>query len=328
MSNVFNTPKEEPVNSQVQKSDAVAPMAKTDTADRIGLLMTEGQEKVHRNNILLRDLFAKTNIADLEEKIERRRALRMLDQDEFKERYAAFANEIQENPHALETVVEDEMKRVTGLDGDSLRKREAAYREVIPDAENHYVPVIGMVHAICGEDLHGKTIVEIGPGTEGRGALGYFSAHGAHAIGIDPGILGTDDAFPSVEHVNGCWEDIEEIMNGRKADIIYIHHMHPHPEQGGEFEGEQEKFEKHVTEAMDKVLVPTGAFINHNVWIDFSLDSQDFERLGYNKYNFGGSCEGRTPDPMLLPRSYATNPQIEYSHQGTNLTVFQKSAGE
>lgn len=117
-----------------------------------------------------------------------------------------------------------------------------------------------------GEDMRGKTIVEIGPSREGIAVLGNFAKKGALVIAIDVQHPGSDtlEKYPEVKFHKGAWEDISEILEGETVDIIFVHYMHPHPESGGRFERNQEKFEEYITVEMDKLLPKGGIFINQN----------------------------------------------------------------
>ncbi|MDD4900825.1 MAG: hypothetical protein PHS62_01770 [Patescibacteria group bacterium] len=179
-----------------------------------------------------------------------------------------------------------------------------------------YVPDIALIHTLLGEDLSGRTIVEVGPGREGVAILAYLASRGAKTIAIDVEHPGDDflKKYPNVEFINDSWENIEECMKGRKADVIYTHNMHPNPEGGGRFENSKEDFEKHVSEAMDRVLVPGGAYIGHHVEADYVLSyAEDFIKTKGYKTNSFSSPLGSRDYMDDMKREISPKGSIEFS---------------
>lgn len=198
------------------------------------------------------------------------------------------------------------VNKAVGLDPETLLKRDrdatSFWKKLeAPEVMRNYsyVPDIAIIHTLLGEDLTGRTIVEVGSGDKGQVVLAYLASRGAKVIAVD--VKRSDSPeFPSVEYVYGRWEDIEKHMKGRKVDVIYTHNMHPNPQARGKFENpfdgsDKKDFEKHTAEVMDKILVPGGAYVGHSIGIDYVLNyPEDFKARGYKHSRFSSNLGTRT----------------------------------
>ena len=211
--------------------------------------------------------------------------------DEAEKRLGGNLNDLQLHYEFLSAWVEN---KNVGLDPESLLKTRNDYFGFLREREGWkegkeggtcYIPDIALIHKLFGDDLSGRTIVEVGPGREGIMVLGYLASCGAKVVAVDveyPGrIL---EEYPEVEFINGRWENIDKLLKDRKADIIYTHNMYPYPEQGGKFDRDQGAFEEHARQAMDKVLVPGGIYMGHSIESDYVL-TYDSMLTNFTKQN-------------------------------------------
>lgn len=199
---------------------------------------------------------------------------------------------------SLSELIETERNKIVGLDTENLKKIREEYGERYgkEKLETTYLPVIAMIERLLGEDMDGKTIVEIGTSREGFYTLNVFAEKGARTIAIDLNnpSPSTFTDFPEVEFHRGAWENITDILKDQKIDVVYVNYMYTFPEKGGRFEQvhpsqRREEFDAHITAGMDSLLNSGGLYINHNPsTIDSAYEGpfSTFEKLGYSKLSF------------------------------------------
>jgi hypothetical protein len=194
----------------------------------------------------------------------------------------------------LETHYEWQRNKNAGLDPDSLTGTRKKIFEFWGEKEDSnisttYYPDVALITRLYGNNLTGRTIIEVGPGREGISVLAYLASLGANTIAID--IQPFSENFlkehPNVKFLWGRWENLEKLVKDQKVDLIYTHNMHPNPEAGGEFDdgtnAGKKRFEEHTRQIMDRVLKPGGIYMGHHVESDFVLFYPP-EYIEQNKY--------------------------------------------
>jgi hypothetical protein len=271
---------------------------------------------------------------------ERYKELEKLSAQWDKETYLKIEDEIEKkyshNLETLEFILQWEILKQAGIDPENLEKmKEDMIKTLGPDSSfgvknSFYLTLIALASKFLEYNLKDRIIVEIGPGSEGNIALAYFAAKGAHAIGIDPNPKPDKRTEEhGVELVSNYWENIGEILHGRKADIIYFHHMTPNVDvASGKFRaGEAEKYNNFVIEEMNKVLVENGVIIQHNIDVDFRLVGRSLQKLGYTSTTFGEPQRDyrKREDPAIIEtfNNLRRGKTVFY-----RLTVWQKPKGE
>jgi hypothetical protein len=172
-----------------------------------------------------------------------------------------------------------------------------------------YAPVVAFVSHVLNP-MEGKTVVEIGPGVDGRIALDYLHSLGARTVGMDALRVPTEGN--GTEYFLDRWENIGSRFPASTVDAIYIQYMHNDPHHGGEFDpfrgplkvlsafdpnyrdtnsSCRDDFSRYVGQEMAKVLKPGGfvAMRHPASWedaSDFWLREDDVLIANYQLYEF------------------------------------------
>ncbi len=194
----------------------------------------------------------------------------------------------------LEWFYQREKNKQFGLNSERLEEVRRKLGEFIKYPRSAaYEAILSIVEIILGENLTGRTIVEVGPGDTGTEALAYFASKGAKAVGLGPHRKISHDEEEvhgqKVRLTGGNWDNLTEVMGGEKVDIVYYTFMHPSPELGGKFEGDKEGFAKHVIREMYQVLKSGGCCIGHNpcgYGGEFLIPPEMFPDNEYDKMTF------------------------------------------
>jgi hypothetical protein len=247
--------------------------------------------------------------------------------EEFEEGLPEKIKQIEDKyKHNIKTIsflYELEVLKKVGLDTDGLR---ATIEDMVntlgidnrSSIENsYYTSLVSLIRKLM-EKIGGKTIVEIGPGSEGVLALKYFQKKGANVIGIDP--FSKSDIV-----IRGAWEEIDKILGGKKADVIYFHHMTPVPEGASErYANDASAYAEHIISEMNKALNDNGVIIQHNIAKipDYHLPSDIMSNCGYLETSFEDLTVNDSIDPEIAD---SFNKARNGLNRINKLTVYQKA---
>ena len=152
-----------------------------------------------------------------------------------------------------------------------------------------YLSLMSVILKIYGQNLNGVTIVEIGPGSEGKTVLEFLQHLGAKAIGLDNNK--STEAKGVVQY--GEWSKLSKSIEHDSADVIFTHNMTPLASSGTEFEFDSEAFEKRCAEELHKCLKHNGVLIEHMIDADRGLQNPGHYGLGkYIPIGFSSNKQG------------------------------------
>lgn len=189
----------------------------------------------------------------------------------------------------------EKLEKIMKIDEESLNE--------IKWMDNTYRSSVALVIFLLGKHVHGKRIIEVGPGGAGHSALEYLRDKGIEAWGIDVFPLWGSEEDPFWKVLQ--WENIAEgriLSNGKKVngfapesvDIIFTTHMCPQPwGEMGNFFGSEQNYKERIVEQMDKILKSKGIFFIQNWQLhDFYIEPEYFTKRGYKHLNLSSNHTG------------------------------------
>ena len=163
-----------------------------------------------------------------------------------------------------------------------------------------YAACSSVIRGLLNEDLRRKTIIEVGPGLEGRFMLDLISEEGGIAIGIDRIPQETEGSEEDIKILTLAMEDLGKAMP-QKIDLINVMYMDYFPwghkiqhesNLGSFFERIRarrhiQKYDYLVADSFAKTLKPNG-FITH-WWMpggSYRLNPKAFVKNGFAHREF------------------------------------------